>query len=251
MDTNTTTSSDLPEDLQLAQFDGHTLGRWWADARQRVHCEEGLIADVRGWGWLQYKENGEQTQDANARLIAHAPALLAHAKRQAEEITRLKAERNELRAKLSAITNKAGELASDVRGLVYETEGVDGLHLNGDVADWGSLLPGGLFERLTALDGLEDLLSAAATVPVQAAPDGWRLVPVEPTIAMCIAGDSPRMLVDDCTPTPAIYRAMIAAAPEATPTGPRQAVPRMDEEDEEGDDDDPWLSGDYLMGCSG
>lgn len=40
----------------------------------------------------------------------------------------------------------------------------------------------------------------------------WRLVPVEPTIAMCIAGDSPRMLVDDCTPTPAIYRAMIAAA---------------------------------------
>ena len=48
----------------------------------------------------------------------------------------------------------------------------------------------------------------------QAVPDGWRLVPVEPTIAMCIAGDSPRMLVDDCTPTPAIYRAMIAAAPE-------------------------------------
>lgn len=52
-------------------------------------------------------------------------------------------------------------------------------------------------------------------VPAQAVPAGWRLVPVEPTIAMCIAGDSPRMLVDDCTPTPAIYRAMIAAAPEA------------------------------------
>lgn len=48
--------------------------------------------------------------------------------------------------------------------------------------------------------------------PVPAIPEGWRLAPVEPTIAMCIAGDSPRMLVDDCTPTPAIYRAMIAAA---------------------------------------
>lgn len=54
----------------------------------------------------------------------------------------------------------------------------------------------------------------ATPVPAQAVPAGWRLVPVEPTIAMCIAGDSPRMLVDDCTPTPAIYRAMIAAAPE-------------------------------------
>lgn len=53
-----------------------------------------------------------------------------------------------------------------------------------------------------------------------AMPDGWRLVPGEPTIAMCIAGDSPRalrMTMDDCTPTAAIYRAMIAAAPEPPP----------------------------------
>lgn len=65
-------------------------------------------------------------------------------------------------------------------------------------------------------EGCTPLLESweSTTVPAQAAPDGWRLVPVEPTIAMCIAGDSPRMLVDDCTPTPAIYRAMIAAAPE-------------------------------------
>lgn len=60
---------------------------------------------------------------------------------------------------LKEVTAKAGELVADVRGLVDESDGVAGLHLNGDVAEWGSLLLGGRFERLTALDDLEDLLS--------------------------------------------------------------------------------------------
>ena len=40
--------------------------------------------------------------------------------------------------------------------------------------------------------------------PAAAAPAGWQLVPVEPTIA----GDGARVNVDDATRTPAIYRAM-------------------------------------------
>lgn len=35
-----------------------------------------LIADVRGWGHLQYLPNGADVQDANGRLIAAAPDLL-------------------------------------------------------------------------------------------------------------------------------------------------------------------------------
>lgn len=46
------------------------------------------------------------------------------------------------------------------------------------------------------------------------APAGWQLVPVEPTIGMCIAGDGARVNLDDATRTPAIYRAMLAAAPK-------------------------------------
>lgn len=46
---------------------------------------------------------------------------------------------------------------------------------------------------------------------VHVAPAGWQLVPVEPTISMCIAGDGARVNVDDATRTPAIYRAMLAA----------------------------------------
>lgn len=38
--------------------------------KRRIH-----IADVRGWGALQYREDGEEMQDANGRLIAAAPEL--------------------------------------------------------------------------------------------------------------------------------------------------------------------------------
>lgn len=31
-----------------------------------------MIADVRGWGWLQYLPNGEKLQDVNGELIAEA-----------------------------------------------------------------------------------------------------------------------------------------------------------------------------------
>ena len=35
-----------------------------------------LIADIRGWGWLQKLPEGHKIQDANGRLIAAAPELL-------------------------------------------------------------------------------------------------------------------------------------------------------------------------------
>lgn len=42
-------------------------------------------------------------------------------------------------------------LAGDIEDLIGESYGVSGLHLNGDVAPWGELEPGGRFERLTHL----------------------------------------------------------------------------------------------------
>lgn len=59
----------------------HTPGPWWADVEHgHIFAGEGQdrrIADVRGWGWLQHQPNPEQTQDANARLIAAAPDMAA------------------------------------------------------------------------------------------------------------------------------------------------------------------------------
>lgn len=50
----------------------------------------------------------------------------------------------------------------------------------------------------------------------RAVPPGYALVPVEPTIAMCMAGDAARFNESDPTRTAPIYRAMLAAAPKVT-----------------------------------
>lgn len=42
-------------------------------------------------------------------------------------------------------------LVGDVQGLIEESEGVVGLHLNGDVAPWHELEAGGRYERLSCL----------------------------------------------------------------------------------------------------
>ena len=46
-------------------------GYIWSGERSDAH----LIAEVRGWGWIQYLPNPEQIQDANRDLIAAAPEL--------------------------------------------------------------------------------------------------------------------------------------------------------------------------------
>lgn len=58
----------------------HTAAPWaYCQKWQKVTTADGgqLIADIRGWGWLQKLPDGEAIQDANGRLIAAAPELLA------------------------------------------------------------------------------------------------------------------------------------------------------------------------------
>lgn len=43
------------------------------------------------------------------------------------------------------------ELLDDIEGLIGESTGVAGLHLNGDLAPWRELEEGGQFERLSAM----------------------------------------------------------------------------------------------------
>ena len=93
----------------------------------------------------------------------------------------------------------------------------------GNVSPW---VEPGRYEKNThqlawlAWRACERRREAALAEPVQEPPK-WKLVRTGPTIGMCIAGDEARQNVDDLTRTPAIYRAMIAAAPAA----PQQAEP--------------------------
>ena len=65
-----------------------------------------------------------------------------------------KDERDELLAALKG-------LVDDIRGLMDESDGVAGLHLNGDLAPWSELDSGGMFERLTHLTNADDAIAKA------------------------------------------------------------------------------------------
>ncbi len=52
-------------------------------------------------------------------------------------------------------------LVDDIHGLMSESHGVTGLHLNGDIAPWSELEAGGQFERLTHLPDAIDAIAKA------------------------------------------------------------------------------------------
>lgn len=58
----------------------HTPAPWeYHKEDQRVHVNgdySKMIADIRGWGWLQKLPDGDKIQDANGRLIAASPDML-------------------------------------------------------------------------------------------------------------------------------------------------------------------------------
>lgn len=108
----------------------HTPGPWNAGSRAVVADDSTLICLLSG-----YKDAG--VSRANAQLIAAAPELL------------------------EALRTLIGE----VDGLVGESHGVAGLHLNGDVALWDELTPGGRFERLSSLDDARALVAKAGAKP--------------------------------------------------------------------------------------
>ena len=55
----------------------HTPGPWIVQKEDvSIYAGSIRVADVRGWGGLQYKPDGAEEMDANARLIAAAPDLL-------------------------------------------------------------------------------------------------------------------------------------------------------------------------------
>ena len=73
------------------------------------------------------------------------------------EILHLRAENARLREALVALVDAVDALAGD-------SEGVGGLHMNGDLAPWNELLPGGQFEEwLKPLESARAVLDTPLT----------------------------------------------------------------------------------------
>lgn len=109
--------------MDLTQFDGHTPGPWQCIlsnplAHGDVVTFEGeVVARIRGWGWLQKLPDGAVQQDANGRLVAASPDLLAEVRRLTAEAADLRRERDELRTQVHIITSERDELADCVQSL--------------------------------------------------------------------------------------------------------------------------------------
>lgn len=74
----------------------------------------------------------------------------------------------------------AARLVDELDGMGGESDGVPGLHLNGDVATWDELLPGGRFERLSSLDELRAAIAAQPAESAEHATCNLQLATQEP-----------------------------------------------------------------------
>ena len=96
-----------------------------------------------------------------------APVAVTQAVERLERSTwdnRVLPSREDVRALLDShaqLLDALAHLTHDVQDLVANSTGVAGLHMNGDIAPWDSLLPGGAFEAwLGSVEGAEIALFA-------------------------------------------------------------------------------------------
>jgi hypothetical protein len=100
------------DNIRALMTGGRIAAGWIAFA----HDPENTVGDADG------EEDHRQEAEANMARIARVP---------------------EMEAALLA----ADELAQAIEDLISESDGVGGLHLNGDFAPWGELTEGGRFEE--------------------------------------------------------------------------------------------------------
>lgn len=117
---------------------------------------------------------------------------------------------------LSALQTLVGELDS----LIDDSEGVSGLHRNGDIAAWSELMSDGAYPWLSSLDDARRI--ACARPVAELTPSGvW--APLEPTDEMMASGadaygkeyNAYEGAIPDDVVCHSVYCAMLSAAPSA------------------------------------
>lgn len=115
----------FPFDIQIVDSNGDVVFR---ESRYAYATKQETVKDVmQGHGFPFNQRDAvieaNERQLADARLRAAAPDLL----------------------------DALNEMLNDIEGLIGESAGVYGLHMNGDLAPWSELEEGGRFERLSSM----------------------------------------------------------------------------------------------------
>ena len=150
---------------------GHTKGPWAVNYTKfsEVRAENGAVIA------RCVKLTSLTNLEANARRIVACVNACEGVRTEHLEnnlpIVELVARHNEALREIEALKNGRTELANALSELVDEIKlladescGVAGLHLNGDVAAWEEILPGGRFEWLGSLERAESAIAKAARV---------------------------------------------------------------------------------------
>ena len=151
--------TDRYKEIRKALAMGPTPGPW---AACRTNSGT-FVKSERLAGYFVEVRHCRTAQDVNAD--AHLIAAC-----DPDTIRALLEERDTLAAAIAQrpagrVHDLAAKLVDELDGLVGESVGVSGLHLNGDVATWDEILPGGRFERLSSLDELRAALAAQYQEP--------------------------------------------------------------------------------------
>ena len=103
---------------------------------------------------------GLENYDKTMMAIANA------ASDDAAQLVTLRDELTDTKARLAEAVEVIHALRKDIDDLVGNSTGVAGLHMNGDVADWDSLLPGGCFGAwLGSVEQADDFLAKQEPKP--------------------------------------------------------------------------------------
>lgn len=119
-------------------------------ARSRLEYAEKENLELR----QRLEDAGAEIGELNEHFHAHKLGTLATvARKRAAGRNYARKRIEQLEAELEAARAAGAALVASVDALIADSDGVYGLHLNGDVAHWGELVTGGEFENwLKALD---------------------------------------------------------------------------------------------------
>lgn len=163
---------------------GQGRALWFGEISKKMHEEEGVeaaeLGDHFGTWIILYDDNKPRGEQATVigKAIPYVATDVCDAISASlrASVVPAPAATPGVQINRTDVFKFAGQLLAEIDDLIETTDGLAGLHRNGDLATWEELLPEGQYERLSSIEMLRDALAAANTAGATAATPG---VPVE------------------------------------------------------------------------